>query len=81
MKASLRCPKCQSNYVIVVVGHNMNQHQKIPLHKWNYRNAILDRYICADCGYTEEYVQLNERFNKWAEKTWEESGGKYDEYV
>ena len=59
----------------------MNQYQKIPLHKWNIRSAILDRYICADCGYTEEYVQLTDSFKKWANKTWKETGGLYDEFV
>jgi predicted nucleic-acid-binding Zn-ribbon protein len=81
MKVSRQCPKCHSRKVIEVVGHNYNQNQTIPLHKWNMKHAILDRYICADCGYTEEYVQLTSTFRKWADKTWAESDGRFDEYV
>ncbi len=68
MRHSRICPKCQSSNVIEVEGSSMNQHQRIPLNVWSLKNAVLDRYICADCGYTEEYVQLTSSFQKWADK-------------
>ena len=81
MKYSFKCPKCSSAKVIEVIGSNLNQHQKIPLNKWSIKNAVLDRYICADCGYTEEFVQLNESFKKWAEKTLDTQDQNYDDFV
>ncbi|MCB0669409.1 MAG: hypothetical protein KDC80_26475 [Saprospiraceae bacterium] len=81
MKYTFTCPKCNSGRVIEVVGSNMNQYQKIPLNKWSVKNAVLDRYICADCGYTEEFVQLSDSFEKWAIKTLEQGGGRDDGFV
>ncbi len=81
MRQNRRCPKCQSYDVIEVVGHKHNQYQIISLTKWGLKNAVLDRYICADCGYTEEYVQLNEKFRAWAKKNTGGKGGSFNEYV
>jgi len=81
MRHSYICPKCDSRKVVEVVGSSINQYQKIPLHAWNIKNAILDRYICADCGYTEEFVQLNEGFKKWVEKALKKRGGPSDGFV
>ncbi|MEM8906809.1 MAG: hypothetical protein AAGD05_03090 [Bacteroidota bacterium] len=51
MRYSFQCPKCNSRNVVEVVGSNMNAYQKIPLNKWSFKNATLDRYICTDCGW------------------------------
>ena len=81
MKYSLKCPKCNSTRVVEVIGSNLNQHQRIPLNKWSIKNAVLDRYICADCGYTEEFVQLSENFQKWADKTMGIQKRNFDDFV
>ena len=82
MRTSFQCPKCNSQEVAEVIGYNINQHQRIPLTKWGLKNAILDRYICTNCGYTEEYVQLNDNFRKWANKQLKlRSPRKSDDYV
>lgn len=81
MRYSLKCPKCTSQRVVEVIGSSMNQHQKIPLSKWSIKNATLDRYICVDCGYTEEFVQLSDSFKKWANKTLQNQDPKYDDFV
>ena len=81
MRYTFQCPKCHSNNVVEVIGSKMNQYQKIPLKKWNTKSAVLDRYICADCGYTEEYVQLDEKFKVWAQKTLQQQDRKYDDFV
>lgn len=60
----------------------MNPHQRIPLNKWKFKTAQLDRYICASCGYTEEYVQLLPSFLYWADQQLQKRGeDPYDEYV
>ncbi len=81
MRYTHQCPKCSSHNVVEVKGSNMNQYQKIPLNKWSLKNAILDRYICTDCGYTEEFVQLTDNFKKWARKALRDQNYKYDDYV
>lgn len=81
MKYNFTCPKCNSRKVLEVIGSNLNQYQKIPLNKWSVKNAILDRYICADCGYTEEFVQLSESFQRWADKTLDQLSERNDGYV
>lgn len=68
MRTSFQCPKCNSYDVVEVIGSNINQHQRIPLNKWSIKNAVLDRYICTSCGYTEEFVQLTDNFKRWARK-------------
>ncbi len=68
MRYSGKCFKCESPKVVKVIGSKMNQNQIISLASWSFKNAALDRYICTDCGYTEEYVQLDASFKKWAAK-------------
>ncbi|MEO1513674.1 MAG: hypothetical protein AAFV95_01635 [Bacteroidota bacterium] len=81
MRYTMRCPKCDSDRVVEVVGSNMNQHQKIPLTTWSFKHATLDRYICADCGYTEEFVQLTNGFQRWAERQLQRQPRKPDDFV
>ena len=59
----------------------MNQQHKIPLTKWSMKSATLNRYICADCGYTEEYVQLTDSFKKFAETELKKQDRPLDDYV
>ena len=81
MRFTHLCPKCNSSEVIKVRGSSINTHQKIPLNQWSLKSAVLDRYICATCGYTEEYVQLSEVFNKWAEKQLQGGNSSTDGFV
>lgn len=81
MKDTLSCGKCGSRRVVEVKGNSMNQMCKINLSKWGMYHGVLDRYICCQCGYTEEYVQLTKSFNKWAQKKIAEQGGEFEEYV
>jgi len=81
MRFSYECPKCASKEVLEITGSDMNSFQKIPLNKWSIKNAVLDRYICIECGYTEEWVQLSESFKKWAKKTLKQQERKFDDFV
>ena len=81
MRYTNKCPKCGSTDVLEVVGSSMNQYQKIPLTKWSMKNATLDRYICAECGFTEEYVQMNASFKKWAAKNLPKQNRSFDDFV
>lgn len=67
MKNSFQCPKCHSTKVVEVLGQTYSQ-QNVPLNAWQTKMGIQDRYICCDCGYTEEYTRLTDSFNEWAKK-------------
>lgn len=68
MKHSYQCPKCHSTNVIKVEGSRLNQNQVIHLSKWGTQSVVLDRMLCTSCGYTEEWIQLDEKFDRWLEK-------------
>ena len=65
MKFSFQCPKCSSNRVVKVEGWPYNQTTIASTTKWGTKKAVIDRYFCLECGYTEEYAQLNDSFLKW----------------
>lgn len=67
MQHSYICPKCNSSDVIEIKGNSMTTSATIALTKWQMKSAILDRYVCAHCGFTEEYVQMTKGFRKWAD--------------
>jgi len=70
MKKTNTCMKCGSNEIIKprysATGHN-NAFQVIPLS--TFKVAIIEKYICADCGYVENYIDdpkaLSELKNKY----------------
>ncbi len=80
MRNSHQCPKCNSIDVITIVGNRYNQTQIISLTKWAGNNAVLDRDICTSCGYTEEWVQLDAKFNKWVAKK-RKDGNLHSDFV
>ena len=65
MKFSYQCPKCTSSEVIKVEGWALNQNTIASVSKWGTKKGVIDRFFCLNCGYTEEYVQLNAKFLKW----------------
>ena len=81
MRNTFLCPKCGSSQVIEVKGSSMNQQTLIPLNKWSFKNATLDRFICADCGYTEEWVQRTEKFKRWAKELLFKQKQNRDDFV
>ena len=67
MKNSKQCPKCNTTDIC-----------RIGVGGWNAYNIGLKqilpyRYICCNCGYTEEYIETAEdimkiKNSKWARK-------------
>ena len=80
MRNTQQCPKCESTDVIMIEGQRFNQTQIISLTKWGAANAVLDRYLCANCGFTEEWIQLDKKFMKWVEKA-RDKGNFRTDYV
>lgn len=66
MKNSHECPKCQSHDVIRIAATKLTN--RIALTAWGNVSAGLDRYICCQCGFTEEWVQFDRKFDRWVSK-------------
>ena len=70
MKQSNICPKCKSSDVVHVKNYLFpSTTNVVRLSKWGTQLAHYDRYICADCGYMEEYLDVQEKsWVKWLEE-------------
>jgi predicted RNA-binding Zn-ribbon protein involved in translation (DUF1610 family) len=77
MRHSFICPKCNSSQVVLLEGTRYNQAAIIYLNRLG-STAVMDRYVCTACGFTEQWVQLDEKFNRWVEKQHEEGKTKSD---
>jgi hypothetical protein len=66
MKYTGQCTKCNSSDVLEVKGSRYNTYNYIYLNSWGTKYAIIDRYVCVRCGFTEEYVKVDDKFNKIA---------------
>lgn len=80
MKNTHHCPKCNSSDIIKIagpasVGYTQN---KVPTGWMSSGNV--DRYVCMNCGYTEEWLAKDVNLNKLRKK-WEGKGGKGDQFV
>ena len=70
MKSRECCPKCAGTKILKIKGKRFSSTSAIPVSTtlWDARQVALDRYICFGCGYTEEYIQLDDGVLKWAAK-------------
>jgi ribosomal protein S27AE len=58
MKANKCCPKCQSENIVRIdgytggygIGNNVKTGNTV------FSAVNVNRYICCDCGYTEEWI-------------------------
>lgn len=61
MKNTNKCPKCGSSDIIKVPGHagayGSGNNIMVGI---TIKSAVpVDRYLCADCGYSEEWVDIH----------------------
>ena len=66
VKNTHECPKCGTHDVIRIAATKLNN--RIVLDAWGMASAGLDRYICYQCGFTEEWIQIDKKFDKWVSK-------------
>ncbi|BBF43186.1 hypothetical protein lbkm_1873 [Lachnospiraceae bacterium KM106-2] len=75
MKDSKRCPKCNSNDIVVVPGtigpYGGGNH--IPLGNKMSNAVLVTRYVCLSCGYTEEWIDTPQDRQQLKEKYYKES--------
>lgn len=61
MKNSNKCPKCGSSDIIKIPGHAgaYGSGNNIMVGMTIKSAVSVDRYLCADCGYSEEWVDTD----------------------
>jgi hypothetical protein len=62
------CPKCGSEEVYVGPPSSLlaKRYNIIPITIWFY--AVLDYYVCANCGYVESYIIDEGKLRKISQK-------------
>ena len=57
MNKTGKCPKCGSNKLIIVPGKKIPAQagRAIMIGSSTLSSALFDRYVCSQCGYSEEY--------------------------
>lgn len=59
MKESKICPKCQGSSIFTDAGTTKGGDRCfLPISTWS--KLYIDVYLCADCGYIEEYAAKDE---------------------
>ena len=58
MKTTKTCPKCQSRQIVRIDGYcgPYGIGNNIMTGKSVFSAVNVNRYICCDCGYTEEWI-------------------------
>ena len=66
MKRSGKCTKCGSAGVIRIPGQvgTYGSGNNIPAGWWLYSAVKVTRFLCGECGYSEEWVESPEDLEK-----------------
>lgn len=61
MKNTNKCPKCGSSHIIKVPGHAgaYGSGNNIMVGMTIKSAVPVDRYLCTECGFSEEWVDLD----------------------
>ena len=62
MKNTKCCPKCGSKEIVHFDGQTGNYRTENVVHTGLISSARIDRYICCNCGFSEEWVDLNDMY-------------------
>lgn len=65
MKKTEPCPKCQSSDIAKVPGENQSK-IGVPVGPLGW--APVTRYICMQCGFTEQYVEGADNLQRIAKR-------------
>lgn len=62
MKNSKKCPKCGSSDIIIVDGYTgaYGSGNNIITGYSIFSDVGIDRYICCSCGFTEEWIAVDQ---------------------
>jgi predicted RNA-binding Zn-ribbon protein involved in translation (DUF1610 family) len=70
MKNTKKCPKCSSNDIIIIPGEAgaYGTGNNIPT-GWTILSAVkVTRYLCLNCGFSEEWIDTREDREKLRKK-------------
>lgn len=58
MKNTEHCPKCGNSDIIRIKGSAgaYGSGNNIPLGRSNFSAVSVNRYVCCNCGFTEEWI-------------------------
>ena len=72
MKNNKLCPKCQSTEIIRISGKDQKAGydvgENIRTGKTNINLAEVERYVCGNCGFIEDWVESPDGLKKIKEK-------------
>ena len=61
MKNSKTCPKCESKNILLIPGSTrQSTGNAISTNIFGFTSVLITRFLCEDCGYSEEWVQKKE---------------------
>jgi predicted nucleic-acid-binding Zn-ribbon protein len=67
MKSTNTCPKCQSTEIVRIPGQTgpSDTYNFIPISGgWIPTSVSVTRFLCADCGFSEEWVEGEDDLKK-----------------
>ena len=82
MKYSAVCPKCGEQNVVLIPGKvgAQSSQNTVGVGFLALNSIPVSRYVCLNCGYTEEWIDSDEHLRKIGSK-YSRSTGKNDEFV
>ena len=61
MKNTHSCPKCQSkNLLHIPGGRDLYNEGRMMIQTGIFTRVYLHRYVCEDCGFSEEWIALED---------------------
>lgn len=82
MKLTKQCLKCNSHDIVKVPGNKNITQARILLNMWGTKYLLLNKYVCMQCGYYEEYADLNAKARKWLHEIDKKQGhDEFDEFI
>ncbi len=62
MKRNHICPKCGGNDILKVPGRAgaYGSGNNIQVGMTNFSAVLVNRYVCCSCGYSEEWIDLDD---------------------
>ncbi len=70
MQNAKQCPKCSSTNIFIVPG-SVGKHgsgNNIPTNFTIFGSVKVTRYVCVECGFTEEWIDDKEDIRKLMKK-------------
>jgi hypothetical protein len=68
MKSRGQCIKCNSDEVVVVPGRAGNVYDQNCIGTGFFSSVEISRYLCCNCGYSEEWVEDKSALEKIKKK-------------